>query len=201
MFKKTTKMFLSAFFVFLFTKSSLSNDNLDEEEDYEDEDKDIEGEENEYGSEEESYETVEYTDLNRTFVNLLNQSLPSPTFEMLKPKGFRLTLPEIPKNISEVEYKGVLFKDPFVQHNDTSLNITGLYSYEGKKWFYDNTDIQFDDGDILSIFTYYKYSEPYVFRNYTEVRYIDRMAIKSSRFSIYVPTNGTPPYYIQHKVM
>lgn len=99
-----------------------------------------------------------------------------------------------------MEYKGILCKDISVGHNDTTLNSTGLYTHEDSKWFYDNNDTQFDNGDMFSVFTYYKYSEPYIIRYYNDVFYLDKMEIKSSRFNIYVPTNGTPPYYIEQNI-
>lgn len=87
------------------------------------------------------------------------------------------------------------------EHNLTDWNFTewstkGLYTHEGDKWFYETPEPIFDDGDLLSIVTFFHYSEPYVSQNVTDVIYVPRMAIKTACIDIHIPDNGTEPYFV-----
>lgn len=192
-------MFLSICLTFLFTESTLGINLDDEDIDY------IGGMESSKEVRvvtvvtEDNAKTDSFPDTGRTFTESLNLSLPFPKFEMLKPRGFRLTLPDIPTNLSEVECRCILQKEIY-EHKLPEWNVSewktiGLYTRKDGGWFYENTYPVFNDGDLLSIFTFYRYSEPYAFRNYTDVIYVPRTAIKTSSVDIYIPDNGSAPYF------
>lgn len=120
-------------------------------------------------------------------------SLPYPKFEMLKPNGFRLTLLDVPANVNGAEYECVCFKDATEGRSNVTSewNTEGQYAQKGDRWFYENTDLKFDNGDMFFARTGFNYSD---ISNPTYA-HMPRWDYRCFTADIHVPRNGSGPYF------